>query len=169
MAKNKETVYVPTAPVSKEQAQAPTKIDTPDYPDKGVGFANYSKTLISGNNFKLNPQIPFDYNVTWTPAGGVTNVTLNLTQSNQNVHYLKKILISHYTINSMIITLSDPLNGRVFLLFRYNNSAFSDRTINFDFDIPLKIETNQIQVTLSAGAVLGDEFNINIYGYSEPN
>ncbi len=57
----KPVAYVGIGTQQNPNIQAPTKIDTPQYPDKGVSYAGYSKIAMSGNQFQLNPQEIVNY------------------------------------------------------------------------------------------------------------
>lgn len=74
--KTSEVAYVPLVETTQVIAEAPTKIDTPDYPDVGVAYANYSKKLQSGNNFRLSKQEPYERTTLfgWTAGAGILAV-----------------------------------------------------------------------------------------------
>lgn len=153
-------------PTSKDiPVNAPQKIDEPSYPDAGTAYAGYSKTLQTGNQFRLNPQTTFDYNLNWTPGAGVTSGWTYLTSAQDKTHYVTSIVITPWPNSVNSIEFREYQTGRRFYVQINDNFTIAPTAINFG--IPIKIQNGAIQFVLSAAAVASDQYAVNIYGWYE--
>lgn len=155
--------YVPTS--SDIPALAPQKIEEPSYPDIGTAYAGYSKSLMSGNQFKLNPQNTFDYNLNWTPGVGIVSGWAYLTEAHDKSHYITSIVITPWPNSVNSIEFREYETARRFYVQINDNFTIPVTAINFG--IPIKIQNGAVQFVLSAPAVASDQYAINIYGWYE--
>jgi hypothetical protein len=161
--------YVPLSS-SIQTPSAPTKIDTPDYPDAGTAYAGYSKTLISGNQYKLNPQNEDDRTHLITFAGGETSHNLTNPLLGSKDYYVRKILI-YWRSNGLIIpepylTISDGTMVRLVVVLE--KQAGNSYVYDIDLPIPLKFsKDNYIRFTYSIGLQAGDRLIANFFGWNE--
>lgn len=162
----KEVAYVPLIPLIDTEFIAPAKIDTPSYPDKGVAFANFSKTLLTQNSYKLNPQTPFDFNIDTVAAGGETSFTYNISPNVGKEHYITDIFIVAWPNAVNRLSLLDPEDGRVFFI-KLNDNGGILFGYHIHFTVPVKMKSNRVRLSLSAAATASDEYVLNIYGWSE--
>jgi len=165
MAEKNPVAYVPITETPQNPIQAPTKIDVPNYPDKGTAYAGFSKTLISGNNYKLNPQTPFDSNVATIYAAGNTTSTITLVEDTTADCYITTIVIYANMAAQTVCRLQDPANGRIYWRGLLTNTV---RPTQFTLSAPLKT-SYRAQFVMSTPAAGGEEVAINIYGWAEPN
>lgn len=165
MVKN-DIAYVPLAPAPTSEVIAPTKIDIPTYPDKGVAFAGFSKTLLGQNSYKLNPQEPFDFNIDTVCAGGETGFNYTISTHTGKTHYVTDLFIVAWPNSVNRITLSDPENGKVFF-YKLNDNGAQLIGYYVHFSAPIELKNNRMRLGLSAAAAATDEYVINIYGWSE--
>jgi len=162
-----EIAYKPLEPFKSASAQAPLKIDIPNYPDAGVSYAGYSKKIFSNEIFKLNKQTPFDFNFDWLPAAGVTTTNFILSQSTDK-HYLTDMFITCWPNSVNKLKLQDGVVGRtVFWILNQNISSI--QSYNVHFTVPIQLTNNMLTAVLSAPAVATDEYVVNFYGWSEPD
>jgi len=162
--------YKPLIPVNIKDVQAPTKIDTPDYPDKGTTYAGYSKTLYSGNTYQLNPQTQEDLTYTVTCTGGETQHTLANPFLNDKNFYVTKILLYVYRapgvrIGGQRIRIGDSNIIRVTLM---ENVVLDYDAYDLNFDQALFFnKTNNVVLDYSTSRTAGDVFVINLVGWTE--
>jgi len=164
--KNNDVAYVPIAPTIPSEVAVPTKIDIPTYPDRGTSYAGYSKTLLGGNSYRLNPQEPFDLNFDTVAVGGETSFTYNLSSQTGKSHFITELFIIARPNAVNRLTLSDPVSGKVFF-YRVNDNGGTIRGDYLQFSVPIELKGAQMRLTLSAAAVASDEYVINVYGWSE--
>lgn len=163
-------------PISKDlptisNSNAPSKIDTPNYPDKGVAFAGFSKTLISGNEFKLNPQDEHDINMSGTLAGGETLLNTGVISATKD-YYVTDMILDHYRVgvvgNTYEISIKDGNDAVRVLLRELHFSDLMTLPLVLHFSTPIKFSKGNacvIQFSNAAGA--GDYILINLYGWLE--
>lgn len=163
VSKSIGVAYTPTS--SEIPTLAPQKIETPSYPDEGVAYAGYSKTLMAGNQYKLNPQVKFDYNLHWTPGAGTTSGWSWLSNAQDKNHYISAIVITPWPNSVNSIEFREYQTGR--RVYVQINDNFTIPVTAVNFTIPIKIKNGAIQFVLSAPAVASDEYAINIYGWYE--
>jgi hypothetical protein len=169
MVKKNEVAYVPLAPVEKSQVQAPEKIEEPQYPDKGVAYGGFSKTLFTGNQYRLSKQDYIDSNVSSTFTGGETGVAITNPGGGTKDFYCSKIIITSQKAGAIAnvdeISVRDGLNNRRLLL---RELTINNVLLDFDFVVPLFFsKNNPIYVTYSAARVAGDILAVNLYGWIE--
>lgn len=174
---NKEVVYKPLSDTSKIQEIAtPTKIDTPDYPDLGVSFAGYSKTLISGTTYKLNPQQLKQISLYSSFGGAFTSAVINKTELQEKDFYVTDIylaLFSQYAGASLTsyVYIRDGVGGtrRVSVSERINTAANNFNTYVLHFDNPLKFskENQYIEIAFQTARIAGDSISITLSGWIE--
>lgn len=174
---SKEVAYVPVSQVKENQVAAPTKIDTPSYPDRGVAYAGYSKTPLSGNQFILNPQTPWTFTQFITSFVGVQVHTLGYPDKGKTL-YIKSLQIgtsiSAVDANSHI-TLFDYPKGGVTPKTLFKMGLLRSEHINFTFDVPLKVEgyydsssiPSGLTLYVSSGAATLNTVVINMQGWIE--
>lgn len=164
--------YVPTS--SDIPALAPQKIEEPSYPDVGTAYAGYSKALMSGNQFKLNPQTPVDWNITNTWGAGSTGGSFTgpsgVLQDGKDF-YVTKIIIGNYNggavANIDTITLSSGSSAKL-VLRELQPSLTGNFLLDLDFLTPIKFDKGQgIGITYSNARAAGDFLVLNMYGWAE--
>lgn len=179
MANKQPVAYVPlTTAGSNLQIQGPTKIDTPDYPDEGVSFAKFSKTLISNNQYKLNPQQP---HVSWSfsslPGAG-TNV--NFVKAGSVIadkdFYVTDMTLSLYTTYAgatvcSYLNIRDGVGGavRCVLLEKTNTAGANFNNYTIHFDVPVKFSKEQPYINFNFGVarIIGDVISFTFSGWAE--
>jgi len=168
MAKNKDVVYVPPSIISKTQIEAPTKIDTPQYPDAGVDFGGYSKTIYSGNTYRLNAQNVTDINISHTFTGASFGLSILRANKDKKNFYCTKINISRYRagaiVGSSFLSVYDGVSGRILMHSIEPTGAFW--SIDLDFKVPLRFDTD-ISVSTSTAFAINDSLCLNFYGWEE--
>lgn len=170
-----KSIGVAYTPSSKDiPIEAPQKIDTPQYPDAGISYAGFSKTLYAGNIFRLNPQQPIDWNITQTWGAGSTGAqffgpTGILTEGKD--FYVNKIIIGNYKQaavgNNDTITLASGSDAKL-VLRELQPTLIANFLLDFNFETPLKFKKgNTIVVQYSAARGAGDFLVLNMYGWAE--
>lgn len=169
MAKN--VVYTPVSLDSISNINAPKEIDKPDYPDKGIAYAGYSKTLISGNQFQLNPQIQADLNFNWTFAAGDTATAVTRINQDTKDFYCTDIFIN-YKNNGAVVGISNLMYirfasaGQVYFVGCEPTAAYWELSLHFD--TPIKIpKGDRIYFTYDRARIAGEVICGNMYGWEE--
>lgn len=151
--------------------EAPKEIDKPNYPDKGISYAGFSKSLYSGNEFKLNPQIEADINFFVTWLFGETNLDLNRVNQSTKDFYLKRLYFNHHNNGAVTgsvcsITFKAGAGGTTFLSMQENPATFA--TYDIEFPIPIKIPVGlPINISFSRARAANESSGINFYGWEE--
>lgn len=163
-------------PISKDlptisNSNAPSKIDTPNYPDKGVSFAGFSKTLISGNEFKLNPQDELDINLSGNFVGGETQASTNVFSITKD-YYVTDAIIDNYRAGlvgqTYEISIKDGNDAVRILLRELHLCSSSAAHLVLHFSVPIKFSKgNQCILSFSNARGAGDYILINFYGWLE--
>lgn len=176
MAK-KEVAYVPITQVKENQVNAPTKIEEPQYPDKGVSYAGYSKTTLSGNQFILNPQTPWFYVLVRPSFIGIESHPLPYPEAGKKLYISSMQIntsISAVDVNSYIEILSEaPGVGNYTTLFK--TALLRSETTNFYFSVPLVVSDSYnpnitptgLTINISSGAATLNVTSINLQGWIE--
>lgn len=164
-----DIAFKPLTPVKAQDVQAPTKIDTPDYPDKGTTYAGYSKTLYSGNTYQLNPQSQEDVSYGASYAGGETQTGLSNPFLNVKDFYVTKIILGIYHTGALIggatTTISDGNNVRIRVM---EDASVSTDNYDLDFLTPLVFKKeNNIILSFSNARNAGDIISITFIGWTE--
>jgi len=161
-------VYVPAIKTTEKVINAPTNIDKPDYPDIGVAYAGYSKTLLSGNQYRLNPQAPYDQTniINYLGASTLTTIT-NLTGGKDL--YCTKIIMYLFRVGGGIggsyVNIGDGTVVRVSVM---ENPAVATEGFILDFPTPIKFsKDNNFLVAYSTARAAGDRLLINFIGWIE--
>lgn len=154
-------VYVPYT--STPKPEIPTE-QVPTYPDKGISYAGYSKTLVGQGRYQLNPQTPFDTNIISTPAAGTTLINFNLSPSTDKDHYITDLFFIGLPSAFTTISLADYATGKIF--FSTLNNMFTPNGFYVHFSVPIKV-SSRVLLTLYAPSVAGDQYVTNIYGWYE--
>jgi hypothetical protein len=164
--------YVPLAPAPQNDIQAPTKIDIPSYPDKGVAYAGFSKTIFSGNSYQLNPQSLVDFNSSANFLGGESGVSIAM-DATKDFYCSKIVLMSwHPGASANIDTINVRSGSTDNKLILHEMSVFTTagftNMVNLDFNVPLLFQKGQsIVVNYSRARDAGDKIVINLYGWLE--
>lgn len=174
----KPVAYVGIGTQQTPNIQAPTKIDTPQYPDKGVSYAGYSKTALSNNQYKLNPQEIINYTYS---ATNKVNVIVSQTigyPENGKTFYVSSIQI-HTSVPALTagsyIEFNDYLAG-VSGNTVYRQELVRSETIHIAFPTPLVFKNSFITGSTPSGLELkystgvGGTINaisVNIQGWVE--
>jgi len=182
---DKELVYTPISKVEPEQVQTPKQIDKPDYDDVGVSFKGYSKSLYSGNDFRLNPQRSYyllghsdgTFNLA---AGDFVDITINALGTVKIESPIADFTKEKAYITSMCLrVVATTTNTR--LILRVYDGVVAAATIPFIlnyptdnlqeviFTPPLKF-TKGIHVVIkneSAVPCVVDAASVNFYGWLE--
>lgn len=169
MAKN--IVYKPVSLDPISNINAPKEIDKPDYPDKGIAYAGYSKTLLSGNNYQLNPQIPADININWTFVGGELAFDLNRVNQETKDFYCTKVHIT-YKNNGSAVALNDDIriragsSGYIFLVFAENSAAYWE--LDLEFNVPIFVPKGSgLRFSFTRARAANEFLCANFYGWEE--
>lgn len=119
----------------------------PPYPDAGVKYAGYSKT-IKGNSWKINKQQSVACNVFFNSA---TASSYNLfSPPSGKAFYLTDLYIHPSTGGTNIIYLTDgPLTTVNSVLQQY---YVATNPVVLHFDVPIRFETSATFTILVAGA-----------------
>jgi len=167
----KSVVYTPVSLDPISNINAPKEIDKPDYPDKGISYAGYSKTLISGNQYQLNPQEQKDF--TFSNRWNAGDKTANCERESRYTKdfYCTKIILCELNTAALWastskISICDGNSIRVMII--EPNQSGIPWNLSIDFDIPLKFtKGNTIKLIHSVGRAAGDEWVLNLYGWEE--
>lgn len=166
-----ELAYKPISIDNVTNINAPKEIDKPDYPDKGVEYAGFSKTLLGGNDFQLNPQIEADINFFVTWLFGETGNDLNRVNQVTKDFYLKRLYFNHHNNGAVTgsvcsITFKSGSGGTIFLSLQENPATFA--TYDIEFPVPIKIEKGSpVHIEFSRARVANESSGINLYGWEE--
>lgn len=174
MAKNKDVAFVPIAPVKPEQAQeAPTKIDTPQYPDAGVNYANYSKSVFSGNTYRLNKQEPMNFYYLAGPILGVSNYTTGFPKEGKKV-YITSMQLTFDIVAENSDSYFSLINGSDSSNIKFYLRNLRNGVVQFTFPVPLIFDTaytgsapSGLNIQISAGTSDINSCSINFQGWTE--
>ena len=158
-----DVVYKPVSLPDQADINAPKEIDKPEYDDVGVSYKNYSKVPLGNNQYKLNPQQPFDSNHMTTFAGGETGVNYTLGSATDKTYFITDMYISAWPNSVNNLRFAD--SSRVF--YYQINDNFTIPVVAVHFTIPIKLSSNIVTMTLSAAAVASDAYAVNFYGWYE--
>jgi hypothetical protein len=169
MVKKNEIAYVPIAPVEKAQVQAPEKIEEPQYPDKGVSYGGYSKTLFTGNQYRLSKQDYVDNNTSITFAALATGVSITNPGGGNKDFYCNKMIITSQKSGAIAnideVSVRDGLNN---IRLRLRELTINNVLLNFDFVVPLFFsKSNPITVVYTQARAAGDILAVNLFGWIE--
>lgn len=172
--KDKLVAYKPVS--STQNVEAPSKIDTPQYPDQGVAFAGYSKKYIGNGQYKLFRQ-EFKSSGTrfgWVASDGELSLTIN-SEANTKNFYITDIVIEgfsdiacYYALGSMTgIGSTAPV---LFRLMCAAGNTIHQQILHFTVPLPFLTTTIFIQpLGLTTGtplAVTGRCY-IEYFGFTE--
>ena len=170
MASISPKVYVPIAPANAKIIDAPIKIDIPSYPDKGTAYAGFSKSLFTGNQYRLNPQSPFDFNILWSPTAS-TSTTLLLSGDANSEHYITAIHISSWqNVTGNELTIVEAITGRTIFKCVLDGSIVGDNGIKhivINPIVPIKLKDNRVTASVTSLVSAGSKIIFNIYGWQE--
>ncbi len=164
-------VYKPATQADDVIINAPKEIDKPEYPDKGVSYAGFSKTLLSGSNYQLNPQIQADINIGWSFAGGELAFDLNRVNQETKDFYCSKVHIT-YKNNGSAVALNDTImlragqSGYIFLVIAENPATYWE--LDLEFTIPILIQKgNGMRFSFTRARAANEFLSANFYGWEE--
>jgi hypothetical protein len=166
--------YKPLNNVDLSKVEVPTKIDIPNYPDVGIRYEGYSKTIYSGNTFRLNPQEVAEGSINATYAAG--NLGFSILGSSGGLNsakdlYVTKLIIQNYTTGVVATTDTVTLFSGTVVKLRIRElqpSGNGNFFLNFDFAVPIKFNKNvAITYTFSRGRTAGDFTVLSIFGWQE--
>lgn len=166
-----DVVYKPISLDTTSIIDTPKEIDKPDYPDRGVSYAGYSKTPRSGNSYELNPQIEADINFNYSFNGIETNLDLNRVNQDTKDFYCKHIFITYKNNGSAvavndIINLTAGIGGTNFLTFNEDPAAYW--ILDLELDTPLLFPKGKtITLNFSRVRALNENISVNYYGWEE--
>lgn len=164
-----DLAYVPTSSGNfAKEIIAPTKIDTPNYPDQGIAFAGFSKTLYSGNEYRLNPQSEDDQSFLFHYVAPTGLSTIPNPWGGKDF-YCTKIILQTYVAGAMIagdyVIVAD---GSVTRCAMFEDPLRPINTYNLDFNTPLKFtKGNNIQIVYTGDRAAGDYTILNLFGWTE--
>lgn len=164
----KEVAYVPIAPAPNEQVKAPEKIEEPQYPDKGVSYGGYSKTLFTGNQYRLDKQDAAYNGGAAVFAGGEAGATISHPGGGTKNFYCTNLVFmtqkAGVIANVDNITIRDgSLNKMILKELVINNTL-----LNFHFTVPLLFtKGNSLVINYTNARAAGDIVAINFYGWVE--
>lgn len=159
----KPIAYVGIGTQQNPNIQAPTKIDTPQYPDKYVDYAGYSKVSLSNNQFRLSPQTENNIGIYFpggTPAGNY-----NINRGNPTQDYvIKFVLVSCFENVPMTqITFTDE-DGNNSLTLRV--PALFGGAYSFEI-VPKVFKGERINITLGQNIQAADHIYVTFFGWYE--
>lgn len=157
----KPVAYVGIGTQETPNIQAPTKIDTPQYPDKGVSFAGFSKSALSNNQFKLNTQQENSIHVHIGP--GIPAGTYNIDRANGTKNFIIQFVEIAYnmTANFRLDIDDRGSNGMTFRL-PLNTSGVTFRQI-----VPKTYISQIIDIILDTAVPAGGFIAFSLYGWYE--
>lgn len=167
-SKSSPVAYVPLTKTTETVATAPTKIDTPDYPDVGVAYAGYSKKLSSGNTYRLSVQEPFEQQASFLWTASNTLLTLNVLNKTGKTIYLSKITASFFTDTNNHVTIYMYNSGTDYksigvLACRATN------TVSCIIDFPAPIPVTKLQWGAAPVGAMTGRISLNFTGWYEDN
>lgn len=179
MAKKKESsvVYSPIGEIPTQILQTPQKIDIPQYPDVGISFAGYSKSLYSGNIYKLNPQDRYIKHGVCIWGAGITAFYFDNLQYGKKDVYITDIIIYNHPINwgsldYFSVQYGDGTTNET--VYRFPPQLWTDginpiAKIDTKFTIALKIPKTALRIYIVASSAPGNgSLTIfNFYGWAE--
>lgn len=164
-------VYKPATQANDVIINAPKEIDKPEYPDKGINYAGFSKTLLSGNNYQLNPQIPADININYSFVGAELAFDLNRVNQESKDFYCTKVHLT-YKNNGSAVAINDDIriragsNGYIFLVFAENPAAYWE--LDIKFTIPIFIPKGSgLRFSFTRARAANEFLCANFYGWEE--
>jgi hypothetical protein len=169
----KNVVYKPVSLDPVTNINAPKEIDKPDYPDKGIAYAGYSKTNLGNSQYRLNPQNTFRSTGTKMFIGG--ELTSDVSFNNEKTIYIKKITFSYHraaahAFGSPWIILEVLENGSAGedILVLLEPQPAGRHYFDYDFEIPIKIPINGgIRFYFSLARAASEYLYFNFYGWEE--
>lgn len=170
-------VYKPTSNDIPVNIETPREIDKPDYPDIGVKYAGYSKTLISKNNYRLNPQTPWSYTQkTGTLAPGTTIINYLANPPEGKKLYITGLQMgcSVSAIDANTYFKIDSTTGTNVTLFQIAllRSEWASYTFNPPLVVDLGVRPNVVvgegvAVTIASAGVTINQCSYNLQGWIE--
>lgn len=146
--------------------EVPNKIETPSYSDSGVGFENYSKTLVGNETYRLNKQEKYLYSSSYTFVGGgglSYGVTTGLA-AGTNL-YITRLIIEVVKTNAAIIGINNGTNTTRFCTWHV--AAGGEDLVDIKLDQPYLESTGVLTFSSSVNFAVGDILCWSIYGYTE--
>lgn len=172
MAK-KSVVFTPlNTPPSGDQVNAPSKIEEPQYPDVGVAYAGYSKTPLSSNQFRLNPQTPWHLVLSGTALVGLTDYAIDGTP---DLPADKDLYLTAIQLNTSIAAVDADTYVSIRYLVGVNSTEIwktqliRSESRGYLLGTPLKLPKNrtEIRVRLNASGTTINAFSICLQGWFE--
>lgn len=167
----KAVVYKTPSEVKEAIINAPKEIDKPDYPDRGISYAGFSKTLRSGNNYELNPQTQEDLNFNWTFGAGDTATAVTRINQDTKDFYCTDIFIN-YKNNAAVVAVGDLMYirfgaaGKIYFVGNEPSDPYWDMAIHLT--APIKIpKGDRIYFTYTRARIAGEVICGNMYGWEE--
>lgn len=165
--------YVPINNSKIPDSQAPTKIDTPQYPDKGVSYAGYSKTPLSGNQFRLNPQEILNYTFSDT-----NKVNVLVSESCGFPENDKTLYITSMQIHTSVpaVTAGSYIQLSSYPKVIYKQELVRSETVHIVFPTPLVCSAQysssvtpsglELKYSTGAGGTI-NSISVNLQGWTE--
>lgn len=143
-------------------------IDKPDYPDQGISFAGYSKSLYAANQYRLNPQFFKNYNIL-NPADGSA---VQIVVENNKKFYLKKIILTLTStaggVGRATLLVYEKTGVSVLLRLASSASVADERiTKDWDFDVPIPLDDSFYYMYSGNGSVAAGTVFLNFIGWVE--
>jgi hypothetical protein len=139
-----------------------------NYEDPGTEFKGYSRSLLSNNQYKLNPQEEADINISTTYAGGELSTNINNNTLLSKTFYCTDIIMSaitsHLVGSTDIITINDRSTLRLVL----SEVATQNNVLQFHFTVPIKFtKGGYFNVSYNTARSANDHLSFNAYGWFE--
>lgn len=164
-------VYKPYSKADGVIIDALKEIDKPNYPDRGVSYANFSKTQRGNNDYELNPQIPADINYFYTFIFGEKSITLNRVNQETKDFYCTKVHLNYHNNAAVIGSVVSWLlragsGGQILLSLQENPAQYWE--LDLEFTIPLKFpKGTPIYLEFSRARGANESMGLNFYGWEE--
>lgn len=166
-----EIAYKPIGTTNPSDADIKKPSPTPPYDDVGISYKGFSKTRISENKWRLNPQDKRFYKI--SIGSGAFGSTLSNRENTKKTFYCTKMFIQHYSISTFSLSLGQIHIGDVkendistIRFYFYPQQASWSGFIDFS-DSPLKFSGNRFDLYTQASFSGADWLVVSLYGWEE--